>query len=72
MAYSCGSIAAGSNFGNFGQGDLFGLPIPGLGALVAAVAGWLPLRSTRFGRHALAIGGSEEAARLMGLSSCCS
>jgi ribose transport system permease protein len=62
------SIAADSNFGNFGQGDLFGLPIPGLVALVAAVAGWLALRSTRFGRHSLAIGGSEEAARLMGLN----
>jgi ribose transport system permease protein len=62
------SIAAESNFGNFGQGDLFGLPIPGIVALVAAVAGWLALRSSRFGRHALAIGGSEEAARLMGLN----
>ena len=62
------SIAAGSNFGNFGQGDLFGMPIPGIVALVAAVAGWLALRSTRFGRHSLAIGGSEEAARLMGLN----
>ena len=62
------SIAADSNFGNFGQGDLFGMPIPGIVAVVAAVAGWLALRSTRFGRHSLAIGGSEEAARLMGLN----
>ncbi|RAS27908.1 ABC transporter permease [Paraburkholderia bryophila] len=65
------SIAADSNFGNFGnfgQGDLFGLPIPGLVAAAAALAGWLALRSTRFGRHSLAVGGSEEAARLMGLN----
>jgi ribose transport system permease protein len=62
------SISSDTNFANFGQGDLFGLPIPGLIALVAAVAGWLALRSTRFGRHSLAIGGSEEAARLMGLN----
>jgi hypothetical protein len=62
------SIDAASNFGNFGQGDLFGLPIPGIVAAVAALAGWLALRSTRFGRHSLAIGGSEEAARLMGLN----
>ncbi|MGA7780913.1 MAG: ABC transporter permease [Paraburkholderia sp.] len=62
------SIAANSNFGTFGQGDLFGLPIPGIVAVVAALAGWLALRSTRFGRHSLAIGGSEEAARLMGLN----
>ncbi|MEM5438049.1 ABC transporter permease [Paraburkholderia diazotrophica] len=62
------SVSSDTNFANFGQGDLFGLPIPGLIALVAAVAGWLALRSTRFGRHSLAIGGSEEAARLMGLN----
>ncbi|WP_031360466.1 ABC transporter permease [Caballeronia sordidicola] len=62
------SIAPTSSFGNFGQGDLFGLPIPGIVAAVAAVLGWLALRSTRFGRHALAIGGSEEASRLMGLN----
>ena len=62
------SIAPSSSFGNFGQGDLWGLPIPGIVAAVAAVLGWLALRSTRFGRHALAIGGSEEASRLMGLN----
>jgi ribose/xylose/arabinose/galactoside ABC-type transport system permease subunit len=62
------SIAPDSSFGNFGQGDIFGLPIPGVVAAVAAVLGWLALRSTRFGRHALAIGGSEEASRLMGLN----
>ncbi|CAN7496106.1 MULTISPECIES: ABC transporter permease [unclassified Caballeronia] len=62
------SIAATSSFANFGQGDLWGLPIPGIVAALAAVLGWLALRSTRFGRHALAIGGSEEASRLMGLN----
>jgi ribose/xylose/arabinose/galactoside ABC-type transport system permease subunit len=62
------SIAPTSSFGNFGQGDVWGLPIPGIVAAVAAVLGWLALRSTRFGRHALAIGGSEEASRLMGLN----
>ncbi|WP_213768874.1 ABC transporter permease [Caballeronia sp. dw_19] len=62
------SIAATSSFANFGQGDVWGLPIPGIVAAVAAVLGWLALRSTRFGRHALAIGGSEEASRLMGLN----
>lgn len=62
------SIAPSSSFGNFGQGDLWGLPIPGIVAAVAAILGWLALRSTRLGRHALAIGGSEEASRLMGLN----
>ena len=41
------SIAADSNFSNFGQGDLFGMPIPGIVAVVAAVAGWLALRRDR-------------------------
>ncbi len=62
------SIAPNSSFANFGQGDLWGLPIPGIVSAIAAVLGWLALRSTRFGRHALAIGGSEEASRLMGLN----
>ncbi|MDR5827541.1 ABC transporter permease [Caballeronia sp. LP006] len=62
------AISSDTSFANFGQGDLFGLPIPGLVAAAAAIVGWLALRSSRFGRHALAIGGSEEASRLMGLN----
>ncbi|MDR5740772.1 ABC transporter permease [Caballeronia sp. LZ016] len=62
------AISSGTNFAAFGQDDLFGLPIPGIVSLIAAVAGWIALRSSRFGRHALAIGGSEEASRLMGLN----
>ncbi|WP_248324634.1 MULTISPECIES: ABC transporter permease [unclassified Caballeronia] len=62
------AISSDTNFAAFGQGDLFGLPIPGIVSLVAAVLGWIALRSSRFGRHALAIGGSEEASRLMGLN----
>ncbi|MDR5773979.1 MULTISPECIES: ABC transporter permease [unclassified Caballeronia] len=62
------AISSDTSFANFGQGDLFGLPIPGLVAAAAAIVGWIALRSSRFGRHALAIGGSEEASRLMGLN----
>jgi galactofuranose transport system permease protein len=61
-------VASESSFSVFGQGDVFGLPVPGLVAAAAAVAAWIALRSSRFGRHALAIGGSEEASRLMGLN----
>ncbi len=61
-------ISSDSNFAAFGQGDLFGLPIPGIVSALTAFAGWIALRSSRFGRHALAIGGSEEASRLMGLN----
>ncbi len=52
-------IAPDSSFAGFGRGDLFGLPIPGIVSAVAAILGWIALRSSRFGRHALAIGGSE-------------
>jgi len=62
------SISAESGFGNFGQGDFLGMPIPAWVALIAAISGWFILQFTRLGRHALAIGGSEEASRLMGLN----
>jgi ribose transport system permease protein len=56
-----------SDFTYFGQGDLFGLPVPAIVLAVAYLAGSLLLNFTRFGRHVLALGGNEEAARLMGL-----
>ena len=34
---------------------------------MVALGGWLLLTQTRFGLHALAVGGREEAARVMGL-----
>jgi len=57
-----------SGFTEIGQGDLSGFPIPALIALVAYAAGWVLLKRTSFGRTVLAIGGNEEATRLMGLS----
>lgn len=42
-------------------------PAPLVLALVVAVAGWLALSRTPFGRHVLAIGSNEEAARLSGI-----
>ncbi|SAL44169.1 ribose ABC transporter permease [Caballeronia peredens] len=62
------AISSDTNFAAFGQGDFLALPIPGIVCAVVAVIGWIALRSSRFGRHALAIGGSEEASRLMGLN----
>jgi galactofuranose transport system permease protein len=50
-----------------GQGDIAGAPVPALIMAVAFALGALTLRYTRFGRHVLAVGGNEEAARLMGL-----
>ncbi|GAC1623570.1 MAG: ABC transporter permease [Ktedonobacteraceae bacterium] len=47
---------------------LFHIPIPVYFLIIAYAAGLLIHHFTRFGRHILAIGGNEEAARLMGLS----
>ena len=44
-----------------------GIPVPVIILAVAYLAGWLVVGFTRFGRHVLAVGGNEEAARLMGL-----
>jgi galactofuranose transport system permease protein len=55
-----------SGFVEIGK-NLLGVPIPVLVMLIAYAIGSLVLNYTRFGRHVLAIGGNEEAARLMGL-----
>lgn len=46
---------------------LFGFPTPAWIALVAYLIGSVLLNALPFGRHVLAIGGGEEASRLMGL-----
>lgn len=51
-----------------GRGDVFGINAPLVIAAVVAVLGWFLLTHTRFGLYALATGGREEAARVMGLS----
>ncbi|UEM25389.1 ABC transporter permease (plasmid) [Skermanella mucosa] len=61
------SVSWDGLFVELGQGDLFGLPIPALIAAAAYLLGSLALNYTGFGRHTLAVGGNEEAARLMGL-----
>ena len=54
-------------FTNIGQDDWLGFPIPAWIALAAYAGGLVLLNLTRFGRTVLAIGGNEDAARLMGL-----
>lgn len=61
------SVSYDTAFVDLGQGDLFGLPIPALMAAAAYVAGSILLNFTGFGRYVLAVGGGEEATRLMGL-----
>ena len=61
------SVSYDTDFTELGQGDFLGFPVPAWIALVAYVYGSILLNLTAFGRHILAVGGNEEAARLMGL-----
>ncbi len=61
------SVSYDTDFTWLGQGDFLGFPVPAWIALVAYVYGSIVLNYTSFGRNILAIGGNEEAARLMGL-----
>ncbi len=61
------SVSYDTDFTSLGQGDLLGFPVPAWIALAAYIYGSVALNLTSFGRHVLAVGGNEEAARLMGL-----
>jgi ribose transport system permease protein len=61
------SVSWDTSFTDLGGGDFLGFPIPAWIAVVAFLLGAVLLNLTGFGRAVLAIGGNEEAARLMGL-----
>jgi ribose/xylose/arabinose/galactoside ABC-type transport system permease subunit len=61
------SVSYDSGFTDLGQGDFYNFPIPALIAAVAYVVGSVVLNFTSAGRTVLAIGGNEDASRLMGL-----
>ena len=61
------AVSYTSNFTTLGQGDFLSLPIPAILLVIAYIIGSIVLNFTSFGRHVLAVGGNEEAARLMGL-----
>jgi ribose transport system permease protein len=61
------SVSYETGFVELGQGDFLGFPIPVWIALTVYLIGSLILNFTSFGRTVLAIGGNEDAARLMGL-----
>ena len=61
------SVSYDTSFVELGQGDLLGFPIPAWIALIAYVAGSFILNLTAYGRYVLAVGGAEDATRLMGL-----
>jgi galactofuranose transport system permease protein len=62
------SVSYDSGFTDLGQNDFFGFPIPAIIAVVAYVIGSIVLNYTSTGRTVLAVGGNEDASRLMGLS----
>ena len=61
------SVSYDTEFTDLGQGDWLGFPVPAWIAAAAYIYGSIVLNFTGFGRYALAIGGNEEASRLMGL-----
>jgi ribose transport system permease protein len=61
------SVSYDTTFTVIGQGDFLGFPIPAWIAAIAYLLGSICLNFTATGRYVLAIGGNEEAARLMGL-----
>ena len=61
------SVSYDGTFVNLGQGDLFALPIPAWIAIIAYILGSIVLNFTATGRTVLAVGGNEDASRLMGL-----
>ena len=61
------SVSYDGSFVNLGQGDIFNIPIPAIIAVVAYVIGSIVLNFTSTGRSVLAIGGNEDASRMMGL-----
>jgi galactofuranose transport system permease protein len=62
------SVSYDSGFTDLGQNDFFGVPIPAIIAVVAYIIGSIVLNYTSTGRTVLAVGGNEDASRLMGLS----
>ena len=57
------------SFEFWGKDDLFGIiPMPILVMLIAIALAIFVLRATIFGRHVIAVGGNENAARLSGIS----
>lgn len=52
----------------FGQGYVWGIPVPVIVLVVVALIGSFILTKTYFGRQIFALGGNEEAARLAGVN----
>jgi ribose transport system permease protein len=57
----------GESFRIFGQGSIFGIPVPVIIFLLAGAILTFTLARTRFGRNIYAIGGNRDAAELVGI-----
>lgn len=55
-------------FVQFGQGYLFGIPIPVYVMLIMCVLMYIIINKTRIGRHSIAMGSNPEAARVCGIN----
>ena len=61
------SVSYESGFTDLGQNDIFYVPIPAIIAVALYIVGSIVLNFTSSGRTVLAIGGNEDASRMMGL-----
>jgi len=50
-----------------GRGQIFGLPLPALIAVMVAIFGYLAIAYTKYGRQVVAVGSNMEAARRVGM-----
>jgi len=53
---------------NFAKGDVFGIPMPFVMLIVLSIVMWFVLHRSVYGRHLLAVGRNEEAARYSGIN----
>jgi galactofuranose transport system permease protein len=61
------SVSYETAFTTLGQGNFLGFPVPAIIAIIAYILGSIVLNLTSTGRGVLAVGGNEDAARMMGL-----
>jgi simple sugar transport system permease protein len=61
-------ISPDSWFVQLGRGWFLGVPLPAVLAVATAIAGWVALSQTTFGRYVTAIGANAEAARRAGIN----
>ena len=60
-------IVQDQGFLDFFAGNVLGIPVLVIIFALVAVAGWVLLNRTTFGRRTFAVGGNPEAARLAGI-----